>query len=1039
MDDFPWEQVKSGDLESLRDALFSSSTTRRTRALQELRDKIGSELPQEIRQSLLGLLFTTYPLYVDRPSRQAVQQCLRTILKAPVPPEDLKYLKQKLLTEASKPGLAPSSAFVLLEWCSLLLQILKKDPDTPLSIILDIVAVDAKALETCLAARPRPTVKQSALTVTRRALRAVFSSDNWGEDAVRQSVARLTGDSAAGQKNAPFLGVVSGVCARLPNNKAVLEQEKKLILAYYVKELIGSKAAVPNHIANGLSDFFASFITYEDFTSELVPPLEKSLLRAPEVVLGGLVPSLCTSLPEDFDLSEILFSRLLKHLLSSMKSNNATIRQGAVQSLESILSKSKNENWLVKIAGEIIGPLKTQKITSPEHRAMYAQAVCAILPSESVSKDIVQGLAPVFSRESNEVALEQEIMALCKHLTFLLQSRVKVSDDVINAVVKGIADKRIPFRKLWQLIVGDVFWRIEAPTLGTSEVGPFVTKFLDKMKDLFKEVTSNPLPSAQNGSLSAAFVYLALYERVSAAQGVDKADWETTVAQSMLLSPKPSFLLNHKAYTKLTSSAEIQWMVRALVAVSSGSKFESTEHAAKVAWAQAFIYATTAPGLRTNLREEAAHALTGIYLRRSELMGRVVTDALWTWILALRTAEKESAASSAGPASEKLLHLVAKAICPSAAEIQSDKIRSDLKRQLIQLHVLCRPELIPNVSWIALCLRTGTDPGDLVREYPDDFMKQLTQVQEDPIQSKVPGIDAAIWNAAGDLAFVAPDTMVPRLIQQISDDLDASRLSRFTPTDVAIARTPEGTMFVDILNTKSKQPAFDKNTKDYDTLKWEEELRAQLAQKKGQTQKKLTADEQAKVKAQLVKESKIREEVLQEVKRVERGAGIIQGLASGPAVDADGWINPAISSLLSLARAGVGLFAGDVVSKAYVKCAEKVSSRLGPLRPFVGVATLRAIGRSHLPPEMEAEPLGGLVTRILYRLRFASEQRPFDMTSLAYILPLIFMVLSRNGIEEVKGEEEGEQLLLALEFLSFHSGSCEFWHRSRSIISAENR
>lgn len=262
-------------------------------------------------------------------------------------------------------------------------------------------------------------------------------------------------------------------------------------------------------------------------------------------------------------------------------------------------------------------------------------------------------------------------------------------------------------------------------------------------------------------------------------------------------------------------------------------------------------------------------------------------------------------------------------------------------------------------------------------------------------------------------------------------------------------------MFVDVLNTKSKQPTFDKNTKDYDTLKWEEELRAQLAQKKGQTQKKLTAEEQAKVKAQLAKESKIREEVLQEVKRVERGAGIIQGLASGPAVDADGWINPAVSSLLSLARAGVGLFAGDVVSKAYVKCAEKVSSRLGPLRPFVGVATLRAIGRSHLPPEMEAEPLGGefhallavqapidhlagLVTRILYRLRFASEQRPFDMTSLAYILPLIFMVLSRNGIEEVKGEEEGEQLLLALEFLSFHSGSCEFWHRSRSMFRTEN-
>ena len=35
------------------------------------------------------------------------------------------------------------------------------------------------------------------------------------------------------------------------------------------------------------------------------------------------------------------------------------------------------------------------------------------------------------------------------------------------------------------------------------------------------------------------------------------------------------------------------------------------------------------------------------------------------------------------------------------------------------------------------------------------------------------------------------------------------------------------------------------------------------------------------------------------------------------------------------------------------------------------------------------------------------------------------MVLERNGIEEVKGDEEGEQVLLSLEVLSFHSGSCE--------------
>lgn len=66
------------------------------------------------------------------------------------------------------------------------------------------------------------------------------------------------------------------------------------------------------------------------------------------------------------------------------------------------------------------------------------------------------------------------------------------------------------------------------------------------------------------------------------------------------------------------------------------------------------------------------------------------------------------------------------------------------------------------------------------------------------------------------------------------------------------------------------------------------------------------------------------------------------------------------------------------------------------------------------------------MTRILYRLRFASEQRPLEVPSLAYLLPLIFNVLIRNGIEENE-EGEGEQVLLALEFLSFHSSSCKLF------------
>ncbi|KAL4942009.1 hypothetical protein BDV06DRAFT_170707 [Aspergillus oleicola] len=1020
MDDFPWDQVKAGDLESLRVVLLSSSTALRVQALNGLRDIIGSDLPENARQPLLEILIQTIPRYVDRPSRQAAQTCLRSLLKAPIPAEDLKYLVTELQTEASKSSRDAGSALVVLEWCSILLQVLKSDTETPLSLVLDIITLDARALETCLAAHPRPTVKKSALTVTRRALRSVFS-DTWGDDAIKQSVQRLTSNVTTGQKNALFIGVISGVCARLPNKKAVLEEEKKTIIAYYVKELVAAKSAPPAHIANGMSDFFESFVADGDLTADILPPLEKAILRSPEVVFSGLVPSLFSSLSDEIDLSEVLHARLLKHLLSSMKSNNPAIREGALRSFETLISKSKTEILLSKIVGEVIGPLKTQKVASPEQRAIYAQALLAVSPVSDISKDIVQGFVPVFNRESNEAALEQEIKAFSKHLTHLIQSKVKISDDAVNAIVKGSAEKKIPFRKLWQLNIAQAVWQADPTTLTSPEIEPFVTKFLAKLKDIFKEVSSNPLPSAQNGALFTAYVYLALSGRLSVLESSDKGAWEDAVGQSMVLQPKPSFLLNPKAYSKLASQAEVQWAVRTLAAVASTAKFDKAEAQAKVAWGEAFIYAIIGPALHTGFRDESARALSSVHEKNVTAIGKIVTDALWSWILAFRTGEKESAPISAGSENQKFLHLIVKAICPVPTE-SSEQIRDEMKGQLISLLLLARPELISNVSWIDLCLRTGVDPGELVRERPNDCLDQLTRVQDDLVQSQVPHVDDAIWAAAGDLAFVAPDVMVPQLVKQIKEDLDVSRASKITPTDAGIARTPEGTMFVDVLNTKSKQ-TFDKNTKDYDILKWEEEMRAHLAQKKGEKPKKLTADEQAKVKAQLAKEAKIREEVLREVKRIERGCGIIQGLAAGPAIDADGWINPAIFSLLALSKAGAGLFSGDVVSKAYIKCADKLSSRLGPLRPFVGVATLRAIGKGSLPAEMEVEPLGKLVTRILYRLRFASEQRPLDNSSLAYALPLLFSILSRNGVDEEKGDEEGEQVLLALEILSFHSGS----------------
>lgn len=236
-------------------------------------------------------------------------------------------------------------------------------------------------------------------------------------------------------------------------------------------------------------------------------------------------------------------------------------------------------------------------------------------------------------------------------------------------------------------------------------------------------------------------------------------------------------------------------------------------------------------------------------------------------------------------------------------------------------------------------------------------MLTLEQHKGDAYLDKV---HLAACNAAAELAFVAPETVMPLLVDLFSSDLDPSQLLNIGPTEAAIYRTLEGTAFLDVLSQKPQTQMPSKNTKDYDMLRWEQELRQQLAEKQGKTQKKLTADEQAKVKAQLAKEATIRKEVSSVVQKLQRGLGVISSLAKGPPTDATAWTGAAVNNVFNAIKNGAGLLVGYQAAQTYLDCSFQVSPRLGSLRQFIGVATLRAQGVSQLPPEFEAEPLGGM-------------------------------------------------------------------------------
>ncbi|KAL2115355.1 hypothetical protein VTJ04DRAFT_9610 [Mycothermus thermophilus] len=1014
----PSDSSGSFDFEQAKAALTSSSTNARTAQLRSLDDKISHQsLDTATILSILKLLFWTHAFYIDRPSRHAVQRCLVSLCRLGNS-DILTPLTAAIRQEIQKPGIAAGSAFVLVEWLSLLTQNLA---GTPLwdKLGKDILAATAEGLEKCLQPSAKSSLGSSALVITRRAIRKLASADPKAVEAAVQVLSAKGTQPAA--KNAILLGVIAGVCARKTELKPVLESLKSQYFAFYVREILGSRTVVPPHLADGLRDFFTAFATLDDLDKEIFPSLEKSLLRAPEVVLNDLITPLVRSLP-GLDLSKALSSRLAKPLLSNIKSSNPVIRAGAATAFKAIAATSQDPTLLEPAVDEVLTPLKSGKLPSADHRALHAEILAGIPSSAGIANKVAAGLPALVSKEANEAALGAETSALNTSAITLLRNG-DAPKALLDAYAKGLADKKVPIRRIWILRTGEVLLAFAQEAELPKAVVTFAEAVVPPLLATFTEAVANPTAAAQSGLVTGALVVCGLRPLLSRLESSAIQASLTKAAiqkNSLAVDPKPSFLLNQRIYSKLAED-DLKWFCRALstFAPTLGDSAETV----RAAWAQAYIFLVCSNTTTPAVRRQTAETLVDLCARSCGPDGisvaAEVINALWQWVEAAETGEKESAAVLAKTGTANL-HLVLKVICLSPKEfnsrISSGPDKSRLEAQMCSLLVLAKPQIVPRASWIDLCLKVQVDPGELARKYEDTLIQEIVD-RSGPTQKLEP-VKAAAYSAAAELAFVSPDSMTPRIVALLQQDLDASQLQGIGPLEAAIFRTPEGTVFVDVL-AKKQNVVPNKNVKDYDLLKWEEELREQLAQKKG-TQKKLTADEQAKVNAQLKKEAEIRENVRQVAAKVLRGFGIVKALATGPPTDSSRWIGAAVNATLEAIKAGATLITGETGPLAFVSLADQISSRLGIMRPFIGVATLRAFEVTALPDNLTQEPFEDLLTRVLYRLRFAGEQRPFDPVTVVYVLPLILLVLEKGGFGS-NADDKDAQLVLAIEFLAFHS------------------
>ena len=919
--------------------------------------------------------------------------------------------------ETAKHGLAASNAFVLVEWGYIILSRSWEKSDSHLCLSF------AGVLEMCVSSGKR-SLKRSAVIVARRAVRKLLEN----EASIPAIISQLTAkDQPLGNRTAVFLGIVAGTCAR-KNSSVLIKPE---YYSFYVREILGSRTAVPSHIANALNDFFKNFTTAAELRKEVIPTLEKALLRAPEVV-QDLVRPLVHSLPAEVHLAEITAVHLLKPLLANTKSSTGNVRDEAVSAFAALMTHAQEEKFVGKIADDLV--VSFSKLTVIEQRIVQARMLAHVPYVSSQSEEICRVIAKSASKEPNETALAAEAsilnnqyaqMVLCSPKS-LKQERYKDVEDAFN---KGLSDKKPGVRKIWAISAGDLLWKVAGRSSHAPEqafeahlaISHFVESICPDLLRIFDEATQSPLIAGP--LVVAALTTIALYPIMS--RIIRNESIRTSLRKAKICDralSQASLLLNHRVYTKISSQEDLTWTVRALVACSDD--LEKSPTVIKEAWIQTLLYLIAAAGIPPTVRKEAMAALTDVWSHRSIMFSEMVIQGLWSWQRQIESSEKDSVAVFA-KSGTSLLFLAIRSICPPKQNIEQ-RDNGSMQTQLINMLVLCRPEILPQVHWIDTCLRVGQDPGDIARNNVTRCL-QIVDRCITPTEASTPTatVKLAAYNTAAELAFVAPDSIIPALVQVIKDNLQTHELNQFGPTEIAIARTQEGTLFVDVLSSKAASYSIDKNSKDYDIMKWEQEIRSQVAHKNGQN-RKLTSDEKAKVQAQLVKEASIRADVHMLESKLHNGIGFVRALAVGPPTDPGLWLSQALQGLISVITAGAGRLVGPAAEEAYLECSRFVSSRLLSQRTFIGIATLRALGSSNIPEELTKEPLGDLVTRLLYRLRFASEQRPFDSISLIYVLPLLFVVLQQSGIARPSGDEADEQITLALEIISFHTDTCKF-------------
>ncbi|CAK9780191.1 putative regulation of translational elongation-related protein [Cutaneotrichosporon oleaginosum] len=811
-----------------------------------------------------------------------------------------------------------------------------------------------------------------------------------------------------------------------PEGRTVIEGQKDPLLNYYSTNILSTKTALPQHVPLALREFLANFVTESDLSGKLIPTAERMMLRSPEIALT-LVADLLNCC--EIDISTIIPAKLVPSIISASKSSNAETRAKSILLLKAVVKRTSNPDSLLKLATELLALPKAGKSASAEQRVALYQMVAAI-PS-SASSVVVDTIPLLVAKEANEHALNAMAVALGAHLSTALTSDKAVAPAAATALAKELASPKLPARRSLSSAVGTAAWSVHAGDKFSAEGERILGSLVPALEGNLK--TASACAPANAAGFLEGYVAVALaLGPLKTLPAAAKLATGAPMQGVLTLTPKPSFILNDKAYTKLSTLEDDTWFLRALkVLIIRGEGL--ADEAVRIALGLGLIHLAF-DSKHPTVRRDTLATVTELAKEQPQVTAQVVRESLTVWLrmhdearaAALKKREPGQDAEVIPSRSRQIGALLA------ASVAKSDKADQGILEEITaNLVVLAHhPEIGEGstVSWISLVQSLGLDPATLVQLKHANILTQLWEAASAP--PKDSRFAEAAYRAIATLAFIDPVEFVADVLEKAREDLDPHNLDFIGLEERGIWATPSDKLFVDVLSPKKEQVE-NKNRKNYDIEKWEQEVREQLAKKKAtKIATNLSKQDKALVAQQHSKENAVRQQIASTQARLRRGLELVAALTDSPVSAVEAKVGT-IADLLLSSVFGPGAFLVDRRAfDVFIKLSTLSAPRLGEYRRMVAAVLLRAFGAPFIPEDYQEKSVGEQVTRVLHQIHFAASQSPIDSTTYALVSMLMSRVVALGGVgcDSPQSEQAQEQLTLVVGII----GSCvgEF-HDSR--------